>query len=247
MTTLTGARNGLATGAATSSSAATMAPAGSAASKLAKGSLPFCFRKAMPFFGPAFGSMVAALPEVLDGVHETGISTGADTPLPMPSPMPPPMQPPGPGVTPRLPSMPPPPPLPSGGDLDTPGPSMLWPLLSLPCCGIILSWRAFCCILSRAALILLCSIILCKFSSWLSISVKDFTCDNVTLSRWPKEITSSTAFTMSKACLRTAFSLTCVWQQSCTTLANNRKVPKSSKMLLDLLVTKRRRRASMGW
>mmetsp|Transcript_67481 Transcript_67481/g.188290 ORF Transcript_67481/g.188290 Transcript_67481/m.188290 type:complete len:315 (+) Transcript_67481:286-1230(+) len=62
--------------------------------------------------------------------------------------------------------------------------------------------------ISRASLILLCSIIWWSFSSWLSISVYVFICESVTLSRCPKEITSSKAKTMSKALFNTCSSFT---------------------------------------
>mmetsp|Transcript_82687 Transcript_82687/g.267659 ORF Transcript_82687/g.267659 Transcript_82687/m.267659 type:complete len:369 (-) Transcript_82687:238-1344(-) len=102
-------------------------------------------------------------------------------------------------------------------------------------------------IISRASLILLCSIIMCSLSSWLSISVYVLICESVTLSRWPKEMTSSKAKTMSKACFRTSSSLTWIWQQSCTTLASSRRVSRSSRMLLALFVTSTRCSDSMGW
>ena len=44
-------------------------------------------------------------------------------------------------------------------------------------------------------------IILCSFSSWLSISQFCLTCMTEMFSLWPSEITSSNADTSSKACL----------------------------------------------
>mmetsp|Transcript_36158 Transcript_36158/g.88997 ORF Transcript_36158/g.88997 Transcript_36158/m.88997 type:complete len:251 (-) Transcript_36158:379-1131(-) len=88
---------------------------------------------------------------------------------------------------------------------------------------------------SLASLILLCRIIWCSFSSWLSISSAVLTCCRLRFSRCPMASTSSKARMRSKACSRTPSSSSS-GQNSGTSLASSRRVSRSSMMLDDLLV-----------
>mmetsp|Transcript_8225 Transcript_8225/g.14104 ORF Transcript_8225/g.14104 Transcript_8225/m.14104 type:complete len:279 (+) Transcript_8225:1213-2049(+) len=100
--------------------------------------------------------------------------------------------------------------------------------------------------ISLVSLILLCMIILCSFSSWLSISQFCLTCRMVMFSLFPSEITSSKAKMRSKACSQTASSSRDWPQNSGTSLDKTLRVSKSSRILLCLLVISTRNRFSMG-
>lgn len=89
------------------------------------------------------------------------------------------------------------------------------------------------------SLILLWMIILCSFSSWLSMSVFCLICCTVMFSLWPMEMTSSNAKMSSKA-PRVTLSSSMEWMYSGMVLDSKRSVSRSSRMLLDLLVTSTR-------
>mmetsp|Transcript_32311 Transcript_32311/g.91610 ORF Transcript_32311/g.91610 Transcript_32311/m.91610 type:complete len:355 (+) Transcript_32311:651-1715(+) len=99
---------------------------------------------------------------------------------------------------------------------------------------------------SLVSLILLWMIILCSFSSWLSMSVFCLTCVAVMFSFMPAEMTSSKAKIRSKAC-RTMVSSSTDSTYIGTTLESSRSVSRSSRMLLCLFVTSNRYSPSRGW
>mmetsp|Transcript_25640 Transcript_25640/g.51342 ORF Transcript_25640/g.51342 Transcript_25640/m.51342 type:complete len:314 (+) Transcript_25640:462-1403(+) len=92
---------------------------------------------------------------------------------------------------------------------------------------------------SFASLILLCRIMLCSFSSWLSISSAVFTCVRLIVSRCPMASTSSNASMISNAWSFTVSSSR-FGANSGTSRASSRSVSRSSMMLDDLLVTRSR-------
>ena len=106
---------------------------------------------------------------------------------------------------------------------------------------------AFFFITSRVSLILDCRMILCSFSSWLSISMYCRICDMVTFSLWPCEMASSKANSRSNARAEMPSSSSC-GQDSGTILESICSTSRSSRMLLDLFVTSTRYMASSsGW
>mmetsp|Transcript_18197 Transcript_18197/g.50982 ORF Transcript_18197/g.50982 Transcript_18197/m.50982 type:complete len:343 (-) Transcript_18197:325-1353(-) len=123
-----------------------------------------------------------------------------------------------------------------------------WALVTLRLSNLTLSISiAFFFMMSLVSLILLWMIILCSFSSWLSISQFCLTCNTVVFSLCPREMTSSKAKMRSKALMLTASSSSRPWQNSGTSLDTRRSVSRSSRMLLCLLVTSNTYKPSMGW
>mmetsp|Transcript_41181 Transcript_41181/g.105291 ORF Transcript_41181/g.105291 Transcript_41181/m.105291 type:complete len:266 (-) Transcript_41181:66-863(-) len=99
---------------------------------------------------------------------------------------------------------------------------------------------------SLVSLILLWMIILCSFSSWLSMSVFCFTCVAVMFSLKPLLMTSSKAKSSSNAAREIASSSSGSTYIG-TTLDSSRSVSRSSRMLLCLFVTSSRYSPSSGW